>query len=59
MVDILGLTRAVRGDRPPAGAVTGFDCFDCLGQGADLIELDQQGIGCLFLDRLTDSFCDW
>ncbi len=53
---ILSLTRTMRGDRPPAGTVTGLDRFDAFrSERTDLIEFDQQGVGRLFLDSASDT----
>ena len=40
----------MRGDGAPAGAVASLDRFNRLGQRADLVELDQQGIGGFLAD---------
>ena len=42
-------------DRAPAGTVTGFHGFDGFRERTDLIELDEQGVRGVFLDRLADA----
>ena len=53
---ILGLTGAVGGNRAPSRTLAGFHGLDGLGQRADLIDLYQQGVRGIFLDRFTDAF---
>ena len=45
MVAVLGLAGAVAHHRGEAGAVGDFHRLQRLGQGADLVDLDQDGVG--------------
>ncbi|KAL2290733.1 hypothetical protein FJTKL_14732 [Diaporthe vaccinii] len=53
--DILGLTRTVRDHDAPAVGVGVLGGLDGLGQGSDLVDLEQQGVGSLELDGLLDA----
>ena len=52
---VLGLAGAVGDDGRPAGAVRHLDGVERLGQGADLVELDENGVGRAELDALLDA----
>jgi len=44
----------MRDDRRPASAASERDRLDGLGQRADLVELDEDGVGGILLDRACD-----
>ena len=53
---VFGLAGAVADDGAPAGAMRDFDRFKRLGQGADLVELDQYRIGRASLNAAAQAF---
>ncbi len=52
---VLGLAGAVRDDGGPAGGVRHADRLERLGEGADLVELDQDGVGGALLDAAREA----
>jgi hypothetical protein len=52
---VLGFAGAVRDDVAPAGLLAHLDRLDGLGHRADLIELDEHGVGGLLLDAAGDE----
>src|SRR3954468_6774557 len=52
---VLGLAGAVRDDRRPAGPSRELDRVNGLGQRPDLVELDEDGVRGLGLDRSLDA----
>mmetsp|Transcript_38092 Transcript_38092/g.76335 ORF Transcript_38092/g.76335 Transcript_38092/m.76335 type:complete len:202 (-) Transcript_38092:853-1458(-) len=50
-VGILGLTGPVRSHHAPARCLGILDGLDRLGNRSDLVDLEQQSVGCLFFDR--------
>ena len=53
--DILGLTRAVRDHDTPVSAESVLGSLDSLGDGTDLVDLQEKGIARLLLDGLLDE----
>ena len=53
--DILGLTRAVRNHDTPAGTESVLGSLDGLGDGTDLVDLEEEGVASLGLDGLLDE----
>ena len=53
---VLGLAGAVRDHVAPAGLLAHLNRFDRLGDRADLVELDEHGVGGLLLDAAGDEF---
>jgi hypothetical protein len=53
---VFRLARAVRGDGAPSRTVTEIHGFNGLGQRTDLVDLHQQRIRRIFLDRFADAF---
>lgn len=51
-----GLAAAMRHHRAPVRVVGKLHCRAGFGQAADLIELDQHGVGHVFLDAARDAF---
>lgn len=54
-VDRLGLTGSVRGHDTPAVGLRELDGLDGLGDGTDLVDLEEQGVARLLLDGSLDS----
>jgi hypothetical protein len=52
---ILGLTRTVGHHDPPAGSVRVLGSLDGLGQGTDLVDLQEQGVARLEFNSLLDA----
>ncbi len=52
---VFRLARAVRHHVAPAGLLAHLNSFDRLGDSADLIELDEHGVGALLLDASGDE----
>ena len=52
---VLGLARAVRDHRGVAGALGHLDRGEGLGQGADLVDLDQDRVGDVLLDAFSQD----
>jgi hypothetical protein len=42
---VLGFARAMRKNRAPSGPLSDLDGFQRLGQGTDLVDCDEQGVG--------------
>ena len=53
---ILGLAGAVADHGGPAGAMGHLDGFEGFGQGADLVDLDQDAVGAALGDALGEAF---
>ena len=53
--DILSLTGAVRNHDTPVGAEGVLGGLDSLGDGTDLVDLEQEGVAGLELDSLLDE----
>ena len=53
---VFRLARAVRHDSVPAGLAAERDRLDRLGDGADLVQFDQDRVRRLFLDAASDEF---
>jgi hypothetical protein len=53
--DILGLTRAVRDHDAPSGSVRVLGGLDGLGQGTDLVDLEQKSVARLELNGLLNA----
>ena len=52
---VFGFAGAVADDAGVAEAAGQFDGFEGLGDGADLVDLDQDGVGDLLLDSLLEA----
>ena len=52
---VLGFAGAMRNDRVVAGLARHFDGLDCFGDGADLIQLDENGVGDALLDAASKN----
>ena len=59
MKRVLRLARAVRDHIAPAGLAAHLDGFDGLGHRADLVQLDQHGVGRLLGDAAGDVAACW
>ena len=59
IVEILGLARTVAHHRSVARLVGDLDGFEGLGQGADLVDLDQDRIGHPHLDAVAQPAPNW
>ena len=53
---VLGFTGAVADHAGPAGPMSHLDGLEGLGQGADLVDLDQDAIGAALGDALGQAF---
>ena len=53
---VSGLARTVGDNSGPAGVLGHLDGFDGLGEGADLIELDEDGVSSVLFNALLDDF---
>lgn len=52
---VFGLTRAVRDHDAPSGSLRVQSRLDTFGDGADLVDLEQQGVACLLFDGRRDT----
>ena len=53
---VFGLTAAVRNNAGVTGAFGHLNGFQRLGQGADLVDLDQDGVGNPFFNAFFEDF---
>ena len=54
--DIFGFTGTVRHDSVEASALSKHDSVDGLGEGADLVGFDEDGVATLFVDAALEEF---